>query len=124
MRSSAYGANNDISKGTDAGARMKQGVRDAHVQVGTCGFAAAQATLFREFDILEVQQTFYQPPGVSTVTRWREHAPPDFIFTIKAWQLLTHEPGSPTYRRLKEDLGSARLAQAASFKWNDVTRMA
>lgn len=99
-------------------------MRHAHVRVGTCGFAAAQATLFREFNILEVQQTFYQPPKVATVTRWRERAPADFVFTIKAWQLLTHEPGSPTYRRLKEELDSARLAQAGSFKWTDVTRMA
>lgn len=100
------------------------GARGAHVRVGTCGFAAAQATLFGEFDILEVQQTFYQPPRVATARRWRERAAEDFVFTIKAWQLLSHEPASPTYRRLKEPLDSARLAQAGSFKWNDVTRMA
>lgn len=93
------------------------------VRVGTCGFPEAQARLFREFDIVEVQQTFYQPPAVATAARWREQAPPGFVFTLKAWQLLTHPPDSPTYRRLKEDLG-ARLARAGGFKWNAVTRMA
>lgn len=92
--------------------------------VGTCGFAKAQARLFRDFDIVEVQQTFYQPPRVKTVTHWRDNSPEDFVFTLKAWQLLTREPTSPTYRRLKENLSESRLAQAGSFKWNDVTRMA
>jgi uncharacterized protein YecE (DUF72 family) len=32
------------------------------VLVGTCGFAEAQQKSFHEFDILEIQQTFYEPP--------------------------------------------------------------
>lgn len=100
------------------------GPAPAQVRVGTCGFAEAQTRLFQEFDIVEVQQTFYQPPQINTVTRWRANAPQGFVFTLKAWQLLTHEPTSPTYRRLTENLGHARLARAGSFKWNDVTRMA
>jgi uncharacterized protein YecE (DUF72 family) len=35
------------------------------------------------------------------VKKWREEAPFDFEFTLKAWQLITHPPTSPTYRRLK-----------------------
>jgi uncharacterized protein YecE (DUF72 family) len=92
--------------------------------VGTCGFAVSHAKTYHDFGIVEVQQTFYQPPRVTTVRRWREQAPRDFIFTLKAWQLLTHEAGSPTYRRLREPLSGRRLAQAGSFKWNPVTRTA
>lgn len=94
------------------------------VLVGTCGFAEAQARLFQDFDILEVQKTFYQPPRCATAQRWREAAPPDFIFTVKAWQLITHEAKSPTYRRLTEPLTMAELEQAGAFRWNAVTRMA
>lgn len=97
---------------------------EVDVLVGTCGFAEAQDRIFQDFDILEVQKTFYQPPMVSTAERWREKAPADFVFTVKAWQLLTHEASSPTFRRLKEDLSDDERAQAGSFRWNDVTRMA
>lgn len=60
------------------------------LHVGTCGFAEAQDDLFRDFSILEVQKTFYQPPKVETAQRWRRKAPSDFVFTMKAWQLITH----------------------------------
>ncbi|MFQ5882008.1 MAG: DUF72 domain-containing protein [Candidatus Methylomirabilales bacterium] len=63
--------------------------------------AHATRGVFRRFPVVELQQTFYQPPRLKTVQRWREEVPATFEFTMKAWQLITHEPGSPTYRRLK-----------------------
>jgi len=69
------------------------------VKVGICGFAKSQATLFRTLRLLEIQQTFYKPPKVETAAAWRAKAPQDFEFTAKAWQLITHEPTSPTYRK-------------------------
>lgn len=98
--------------------------RRANARIGTCGFAEAQDKTFRDFAILEVQQTFYQPPMVSTAEKWRAKAPKEFTFTLKAWQLLTHEPTSPTYKQLKEDLSDADLAKAGGFRWNAVTRTA
>ena len=71
-----------------------------------------------------MQRTFYQPPRVQTALRWRERAPEGFLFTLKAWQLLTHEAASPTYRRLREDLSDRQLAQAGAFRWNPLTRRA
>lgn len=94
------------------------------IRVGTCGFAESHGATFKDFGIVEVQQTFYQPPRVATAERWCEQASDDFIFTIKAWQLLTHEATSPTYRRLREQLSDSELAKAGGFKWNPVTRMA
>ncbi len=94
------------------------------VLVGTCGFAEAKDTLFRDLGILEVQQTFYQPPRPATAARWRQRAPKHFVFTLKAWQLITHRASSPTYRRLTEKLADSQLAGAGDFKWNPVTRMA
>ncbi|HKJ87698.1 MAG TPA: DUF72 domain-containing protein [Gammaproteobacteria bacterium] len=94
------------------------------IRVGTCGFAEAQAQTFRDLDILEVQRTFYQPPQIATARRWRERAGPGFTFTVKAWQLLTHYPGSPTYRRLSQPLGERQRAEAGGLRWNPTTRMA
>jgi uncharacterized protein YecE (DUF72 family) len=91
---------------------------------GTCGFAESHAKTFEDFGIVEVQQTFYQPPRATTAARWRAEAPTDFVFTLKAWQLLTHEATSPTYRRLTEPLSDGQLARAGGFRWNPVTRMA
>jgi uncharacterized protein YecE (DUF72 family) len=98
--------------------------RSHQIRIGTCGFAEAQVRCFDDFDIVEIQQSFYQPPRASTVARWRAMAPPDFVFAIKAWQLLTHAPSSPTYRRLKQPLSDTELAQAGGFRWNALTRMA
>jgi uncharacterized protein YecE (DUF72 family) len=97
---------------------------NANTRVGTCGFAESHARTFKHFDVVEVQQTFYQPPRLATLERWRAEAPCDFIFVVKAWQLLTHEASSPTYRRLREPLSDRQLVRAGGLKWNAVTRMA
>ena len=71
------------------------------MRVGCCGFAKARAEYFEHFALVEIQQTFYKPPRLETAQRWRAEAPPDFEFALKAWQLITHVPGSPTYRKAK-----------------------
>jgi uncharacterized protein YecE (DUF72 family) len=86
------------------------------VRVGCCGFAGAQAACFRDFRVVEIQQTFYDPPSPGTAARWRERAPPDFEFTLKAWQLITHEASSPTYRRLRHPLPTGAGAQVGAFR--------
>jgi uncharacterized protein YecE (DUF72 family) len=68
------------------------------------------------FPVVEVQQTFYQPPQLSTLKRWRADVPADFEFTLKAWMLITHESRSPTYRRLKKDLSATEREQCGSFR--------
>jgi uncharacterized protein YecE (DUF72 family) len=67
--------------------------------VGCCGFRRAISTYYHDFAVVELQRTFYKPPRIDTVWNWRQEAPSDFIFTLKAWQLITHEPSSPTYRK-------------------------
>jgi uncharacterized protein YecE (DUF72 family) len=71
------------------------------VKIGCCGFSVGKNRYYETFPVIELQKTFYQPPQLTTVKKWREEAPPDFEFTLKAWQLITHPPTSPTYRRLK-----------------------
>ncbi len=72
----------------------------------------------RHFQIVEVQQTFYEPPArASTFATWREAMPLPFEFTIKAWQLVTHQASSSTCRRLKRrKLTAKELTGVGSFK--------
>jgi uncharacterized protein YecE (DUF72 family) len=70
------------------------------VKVGCCGFPGGRKSYFKSFSIAEVQSTFYKLPAKEeTVLRWREEAPQGFEFSLKAWQLISHPPTSPTYRK-------------------------
>lgn len=86
------------------------------IKVGCCGFPKAKKTYYQDFKVVEIQQTFYQIPRLETVRRWREEAPPDFEFSIKAWQLITHPPKSPTYRRLKGQIPEGEGEYYGFFK--------
>lgn len=85
-------------------------------KVGCCGFTISQQEYFKTFKVIEIQQTFYQLPQLKTAEKWRQLAPQDFEFTLKAWQLITHEAYSPTYQRLKEKIDPSRLGKYGSFK--------
>jgi uncharacterized protein YecE (DUF72 family) len=85
-------------------------------QVGCCGFAGAMAEYWKRFRIVEVQQTFYRPPKAQTAERWRREARDDAEFTLKAWQLVTHEPSSPTYRRAGVQIDPQRKDRYGSFR--------
>jgi uncharacterized protein YecE (DUF72 family) len=71
-----------------------------NIKVGCCGFSAKREKYYKTFSVVELQQTFYKPPLPSTAEKWRKQAPENFEFTIKAFQIITHPPTSPTYRRL------------------------
>jgi uncharacterized protein YecE (DUF72 family) len=90
------------------------------VRLGLCGFTMAFADYVREFGVVEVQQTFYEPPADATLLRWRRRAPPRFEFTLKAWQLITHEASSPTYRRLRRPLSAQERGECGSFRVSPV----
>lgn len=42
------------------------------------------------FDLVEIDSTFYRVPDDSTIETWREITPPDFLFTAKVPQSITH----------------------------------
>lgn len=92
------------------------------LKIGCCGFRLARAAYFARFDVVEVQQTFYQPPKVETLRKWRGEAPADFEFTVKAWQLITHEGGSPTYRRIKRELTEEERETCGAFRPTEIVR--
>jgi len=88
------------------------------LRVGCCGLPISLAGYAKEFRLVEVQQTFYQPPRGRTLEKWRREVPQEFEFTIKAWQLITHEASSPTYRRLREKLDEDQKREAGAFRLN------
>ena len=84
----------------------------------------ALSSYAQRFRVLEVQQTFYEPPREATLRRWRASVPPEFEFTIKAWQLITHEAKSPTYRRLRTSLSAEERTEVGGFRWTPVVERA
>jgi uncharacterized protein YecE (DUF72 family) len=69
------------------------------IKIGCCGFAKRKEEYFKNFDLVELQRTFYKLPKVETAERWINESPKKFEYTMKAWQLITHSPRSPTYRK-------------------------
>jgi uncharacterized protein YecE (DUF72 family) len=92
------------------------------VKVGCCGFATAQTKYFQDFSCVEIDSSFYQLPKIVTVARWRKDAPPDFEFTLKAWQVITHRATSPTYKRTR--LGEGDREHCGHFGFNPTIRWA
>lgn len=84
--------------------------------VGCCGWVEAQPKYLAHFPTIELQTTFYQPPADAVAARWKAQAPPDFQFCMKAWQLITHTPSSPTYRRLKGAVSEEERDLYGSFR--------
>ena len=91
------------------------------MKLGMCGFTIGAAAYFQQFPVVEVQQTFYDPPPIATLAKWRRHAPVDFEFTMKAWQVITHRGESPTYRRLRRAMTAEERADAGGFRTNETT---
>ncbi len=95
------------------------------ILVGCSGFQKSHAEYYRKFSLVEIQQTFYKLPMLKTAARWKQEAPAGFVFTIKAWQVITHEPWSPTYRHTDlsiprkewEDYGSFRASLVVQKAW-------
>ena len=83
--------------------------------VGCCGWSEAQARYVSDFPVIELQATFYEPPSITVAKRWRTLAPAGFRFCMKAWQLITHTPASPTYRRLKSAISPSEQDLYGSF---------
>ena len=102
------------------------------VKVGCCGFSSGMKNYFSQFRLVEVQQTFYKMPRLETALRWRQEAPADFEFTLKAWQLITHPPTSPTYRKegikvplgTEEHYGFFRPGDEVYKAWEETSRFA
>lgn len=89
------------------------------VKVGCCGFPVSMKKYFEVFNVVELQKTFYKLPKRETAARWREEAPESFEFVVKASQLITHPPSSPTYRKAGLKIDESKKKNYGFFKPTD-----
>jgi uncharacterized protein YecE (DUF72 family) len=93
------------------------------VRVGLCGFSMAMREYARRFPVVEVQNTFYEPPPDDVLAKWKATTGPALEYTMKVWQLVTHAANSPTYRRMQRKLapddapGAFRATAAVDEGW-------
>ncbi len=95
-----------IGKKTDENAAAAPPDWRGRVRIGTSGWhyrhwrgryypqdlpaASWLAWYARDFDCVEVNNSFYRLPAVETVRQWCAQVPADFVFALKASRLLTH----------------------------------
>ncbi|MDW8011025.1 MAG: DUF72 domain-containing protein, partial [Sulfolobales archaeon] len=100
--------------------------------VGCCGFCLSRSKYYSTFKVVELQETFYDIVNEEKLKLLRSEAPGDFVFSIKAYQGVTHDLSSPTWRRsrrrLSEDMenrvGLLRPTQENLNLWEEVVREA
>ena len=51
---------------------------------------AMLAHYLRDFDTVELNNTFYQLPNESTFDSWRDNTPDDFLYAVKGSRFITH----------------------------------
>ncbi|MCS7119938.1 MAG: DUF72 domain-containing protein [Nitrososphaerota archaeon] len=61
------------------------------IRVGCCGFPTSRDTYIKNFNMVELNSTFYKYPNDKTVKKWRSEVPAEFEFTVKAHQDITHK---------------------------------
>lgn len=91
------------------------------MKLGMCGYTIGAAAYVKQFPVVEIQQTFYDPPPIATIQKWRAMAPAEFEFTMKAWQVITHLATSSTYRRLRRPFTDSERGEAGGFRTNATT---
>ncbi len=92
--------------------------------VGCCGWPEGKAKYFTHFPVVELQSTFYELPSIVLAEKWRALAPESFQFCMKAWQVITHTPSSPTYRKLKSRFSPTEQGLLGSFRPSEQVRLA
>jgi uncharacterized protein YecE (DUF72 family) len=95
-------------------------------EVTTKNWFAYYANVFRT---VELNAPFYRWPKPATVRRWYREAPPDFLYTVKVNQTITHEKRLVNTRRLlrnyygiadvlREKMGCFLFQFPPSFKYS------
>lgn len=100
--------------------------------VGCCGFGQQHRKRYTDrLNAVEYQQSFFMPPKPGSMVKLREQTDPDFAFIVKAWQLVTHQPGRKGYPRCNHELthplveyGLLQPTEAVDQAWQRTLRCA
>lgn len=76
------------------------------MKIGTCGFCESKRKYFQDFDVTELQNTFYDFVKEEWLKKLKIESGNNFEITFKALQIITHRIKSPTYRRFKSNFGN------------------
>ncbi len=89
------------------------------IHVGTSGWTHFHSSgdplldYSRAFDIVEVDLTFYNIPSEEVVKRWKKRVTADFLFSVKANKVITHD----------EKMKNTQLAKLALSRTNKICRL-
>jgi len=78
------------------------------IKVGCCGYPVSMTRYYQSLSLVELNNTFYKYPRLSTVEGWRNKAPQNFEFTVKAHQDISHnyklrfDAASSSFEKMKE----------------------
>ena len=86
------------------------------IHIGCGEILKPRAKYFQLFKTVEIQETFNQLPLLRFADEWRNEAPADFEFSMKAWQLITHPATSPTYDKLLDPIDGNLKAYYGLFQ--------
>jgi len=93
-------------------------MRKEDIIIGCCGFPVSIEKYVPVLDAVETQQTFYRLVPEKTAIGWYEKATaikPDFQFSVKASQFITHKPNSSTYARAGIEIPEEKRANYGDF---------
>ncbi len=85
------------------------------IEVGCAGWPVSKSKYLKKLRFVEIQTVFYNFPQMRTVRKWRLETGPDFSFALKASQLITHPPKSPTYRKARLSIDPSRFKRYGYF---------
>ncbi|MCP8309609.1 MAG: DUF72 domain-containing protein [archaeon] len=87
---------------------------------GCCGNAGLSLKDYSDnFEVIEIQSTFYRLPSVKTAENWRQQVKRDFIFTMKVFQGITHPISSPTWRKAGSQKPIEKIENYGHLKPNE-----
>jgi uncharacterized protein YecE (DUF72 family) len=78
------------------------------IKVGCCGYPTSMKKYQESFGLVELNTTFYRYPKMPVVNGWRNKAPENFEFTVKAHQDISHkfkfdiDPSVKAFEQMKE----------------------
>ena len=99
-----------------------------NIHIGCSGFPVARKKYYKEFIHSEIQITFYQILTNERLLKWRQEAPEDFVFNIKAFQGITHPTFMSTWRRAniarEGEFGYFKQSEDVLWSWQQTLREA
>ncbi len=92
------------------------------IKIGCIDFPIPPSKYFKQWRLVEIQQTQTQFPGEGTVQRWMSEAPPGFEFVVMASPLITTDRDSPYFKFQKPP--RTKASNLGSFRLNETTKRA